>query len=154
MQGLWGRWESQQPWGTSLGTGAEIRAMEGPGTGEGKDEHRLTLDTLLHPQASGTVVTPAPIHTPPPTSSPAKRRTHLLQQGESHPGRVLTVSNDHSRKTVVPHVDVAQVPCGDTGGSRVSDLAPPSIKMSPCWAPAFGSMKPLCRPATIPEQGL
>lgn len=39
---------------------------------------------------------PQPQSTRPPKSSPAKLQTHLLQQGESYPGRVLTVSNDHS----------------------------------------------------------
>lgn len=39
---------------------------------------------------------PQPQFTRPPKSSPAKLQTHLLQQGESYPGRVLTVSNDHS----------------------------------------------------------
>lgn len=39
---------------------------------------------------------PQPQFTHPPKSSPAKLQTHLLQQGESYPGRVLTVSNDHS----------------------------------------------------------
>lgn len=39
----------------------------------------------------------------------AKAHTHLLQQGEGYPRRVLTVSNDHPRKTVTPHIDMTQV---------------------------------------------
>lgn len=42
-------------------------------------------------------------------ASPATLPTHLLQQGKGYPGRVLAVSNDHSRETVVSHVDVAQI---------------------------------------------
>lgn len=68
-----------------------------------KTKNGLILDTRLHPFYRG--------HCPhlPIQGQPATLQTHLLQQGKGHPGRILAVSDDHSCKTVVSHVDVAQI---------------------------------------------
>lgn len=64
----------------------------------------------LPTEGPGRCFIPVPGHCRHPAGAgPARPHAHLLQQGESHPGRVLAVSNDHSCKAVVAHVDVAQI---------------------------------------------
>lgn len=126
--------------GTLGGCEAESSAREGSGKAPGcllvSGEKRgwKQGDRGYTPHPSGTVVTPAPDpHAS--RSSPARLQTHLLQQGKSHPGWVFTVSNDHSCKTVVSHVDVAQIFYGGersdtrrvTRGFRLSHPQKPSV---------------------------